>query len=169
LTFLQLFGEYPGERGAHSDLNRGVGLAKACERSRQHRERFRTLLPRLYQPFWFDRQREHYPSEDRVFTAPLFVNAAAELRARLALHQIRSGYEMTGDRDAETAAAPDAVATVFRDPTLQFSFMMKPGDMQVAANRELSRTEFTDQADPERRRLLIRLWLRDGGAPGYIG
>jgi len=150
------------------------GLSRVMSFATAHnalRERFRTLLPRLYQPFRFDRQREHHPSEDRVFAAPLFVNEAGELRARLALHQIRSGYEMTGGSDAETAAALGAVATVFRDPTLQFTFMMKPGDMQFAANREIghSRSEFTDQADPERRRLLIRLWLRNGGAPGYTG
>ena len=43
--------------------------------------------------------------------------------------------------------------------------------MQFVANREIghSRTEFHDYHEAERRRLLIRLWLRDQGAPGYIG
>jgi hypothetical protein len=150
------------------------GLSRVMSFATAHnalREAFPALLPRLYEPFWFDRQREHHAGEETTFAAPLFVNEAGELRARLALHQIRSGYVMRGGADDTTAAALDAVAAVFREPALQFSFTMQPGDMQFAANREIghSRTEFVDHADPARKRLLIRLWLRDGGAPGYIG
>jgi len=150
------------------------GLSRVMSFATAHnalRDGFPALLPRLYQPFWFDRQREHHAGEDPTFAAPLFVNEAGELRARLALHQIRSGYVMRGGADATTAAALDAVAAVFRESALQFSFTMQPGDMQFAANREIghSRTEFVDHADPARKRLLVRLWLRDGGAPGYIG
>src|ERR1700746_1875069 len=40
-----------------------------------------TELPRLYQPFWFDRQREYHPAESAVFAAPVFENPG-ELKAR---------------------------------------------------------------------------------------
>jgi len=150
------------------------GLSRVMSFATAHnalRDGFAALLPRLYEPFWFDRQREHHEGEETTFAAPLFVSEDGQLRARLALHQIRSGYAMRGGSDAVTVAALDAVATVFCDFALQFSFTMQPGDMQFAANREIghSRTEFVDHADPERKRLLIRLWLRNGGVPGYIG
>lgn len=132
---------------------------------------FPDILPRLYEPFRFDRQREHYPDEEPTFTAPVFVNNGGELLARLAQHQIRNGYAMKGGMDARTKQALQAIDTVFKEPALQFEFDMQPGDMQFARNCEIghSRTEFQDFPEPEKRRLLIRLWLRDNGSPGYIG
>src|SRR5215475_9541680 len=67
----------------------------------KHRE----LLPRLYQPFWFDRQREFFPSEPETFFAPVF-EEGAELRCRFSAHQINSGYAIKGEPvDNEGAAA----------------------------------------------------------------
>lgn len=134
-------------------------------------EQYPDILPRLYQPFWFDRQREHYPDEEPIFAAPVFICDNDRLLARLGQHQIRNGYAMRGAMDEGTRAALEAIDGVFRDPVLQFEFDMQPGDMQFARNCEVghSRTEFEDFAEPEKKRLLVRLWLRDAGAPGYIG
>ena len=73
--------------------------------------------------------------------------------------------------DRETEAAIKAIDSVFTDPDLQFEFDMQPGDMQFAMNCEVghSRTEFKDSGDPAQKWLLVRLWLRDHGAPGYVG
>lgn len=135
------------------------------------RERFPDRLARLYEPFWFDRQREHYPDEDPVFAAPIFTNDKGRLIARLGQHQIRNAYELIGAMDTQTQRAIEAIDEVFRDPELQFEFDMQSGDMQFARNCEVghSRTEFVDFSEPEKRRLLVRLWLRRQGAPGYIG
>jgi alpha-ketoglutarate-dependent taurine dioxygenase len=136
------------------------------------RERHADVLPRLYQPFWFDRQREFHPGEASTFSAPLFIRDGDRLSARLSLHQIRGGYALRGETmDNETAAAIEAIKEVFADPSLQFDFHLQAGEMQFVANREVghSRTEFHDHDEAERRRLLIRLWLRNEGAQGYIG
>jgi hypothetical protein len=135
------------------------------------RERFPEALQRLYRPFWFDRQREHRPDEEPLFAAPIFVNDGGKLRARLGQHQIRNGYALKGAMDRETEAAIKAIDTVFTDSDLQYEFDMQPGDMQFAMNCEVghSRTEFRDSGDVAQKRLLVRLWLRDRGAPGYIG
>jgi alpha-ketoglutarate-dependent taurine dioxygenase len=136
------------------------------------RERHAEVLPRLYRPFWFDRQREFHPGEVPTFAAPVFIRHDDRLAARLSLHQIRGGYALRGETmDNETAAAIEAVKDVFADPALQFDFYLKAGDMQFVANREIghARTEFQDHDDAERRRLLVRLWLRDEGAQGYMG
>lgn len=136
------------------------------------RERHREVLPRLYQPFWFDRQREYHPGEPETFSAPVFIRNGERLQARLSLHQIRGGYVLKGGTmDNETTAALEAVKEVFADTSLQYQFRLQPGDIQYVANREIghSRTEFHDFEEVERRRLLVRLWLRNDGAQGYIG
>ena len=136
------------------------------------RERHADVLPRLYQPFWFDRQREFHPGEKSTFSAPVFIRDGERLSARLSLHQIRGGYALRGETmDNETAAAIEAIKDVFADPSLQYDFYLQAGDIQFVANREIghARTEFHDHAAAERRRLLIRLWLRDEGAQGYMG
>jgi alpha-ketoglutarate-dependent taurine dioxygenase len=151
------------------------GLSRVMSFATAHnalRERHRDILPRLYQPFWFDRQREFHPGEPSTFAAPLFVRERERLRARLSLHQIRGGYALRGEGvDNETNAAIEAIAEVFTDSALQFDFRLQAGEIQFAANREIghSRTEFRDHDDAERRRLLVRLWLRNEGAQGYIG
>jgi alpha-ketoglutarate-dependent taurine dioxygenase len=135
------------------------------------RERHRDILPRLYQPFWFDRQREFHEGEVPTMWAPVFTNEG-RLRARMSLHQIRGGYALRGEQmDNETAAAVQAVADVFADQDLQYDFTLQGGEIQFVANREIghSRTKFVDHDEPDRRRLLIRLWLRDQGAQGYMG
>jgi hypothetical protein len=135
-------------------------------------ERYRDILPRLYKPFFFDRQREFHPGETPTFSAPILTNDGERLRARMSLHQIRGGYALRGEKmDNETTAACEAIADVFKDPSLQFDFTLREGEIQFVANREIghSRTKFEDHADVERRRLLIRLWLRDQGAQGYMG
>jgi alpha-ketoglutarate-dependent taurine dioxygenase len=136
------------------------------------RERHREVLPRLYEPFWFDRQREFHPGEPETFSAPVFIRDGERMKARMSLHQIRGGYALKGGgMDNETTAALEAIKDVFADEALQFQFRLQAGEIQYVANREIghSRTGFHDFEEAERRRLLIRLWLRDDGAQGYIG
>ena len=50
-------------------------------------------------------------------------------------------------------------------------FQFEPGQMQLIDNRALGhkRTAFRDWPEPERKRLLVRLWLRDRGGRAYNG
>lgn len=129
------------------------------------------LLPRLHQPFRFDRQREFHPGEEPVFSAPVF-EWAEELRARFSAHQIRGGYALSEQpMDEEGAAALAAMLDIFDDEALSADFDLEPGQMQFVHNRALghSRTAFEDHHEPDRRRHLIRLWLRDRGRRAYAG
>ena len=131
------------------------------------------LLPRLYRPFWFDRQREFFPGEPETFSAPVFEDGdEGELRARFSVHQINSGYAMKGQPvDNEGAAALAATLDIFEDPEVSIDFEFAPGEIQFVDNRTLghSRTEFEDWPEPDRRRHLVRLWLRDHGRRAYTG
>ena len=128
-------------------------------------------LPRLYRPFWFDRQREFFPGEGEIFSAPVFENGG-ELRARFSVHQINGGYALKGEPiDNEGAAALATTLEIFEDPDVSIDFDFAPGEIQFVDNRTLghSRTEFEDHPEPERRRHLVRLWLRDHGHRAYPG
>jgi hypothetical protein len=128
-------------------------------------------LARLYRPFWFDRQREFHEGEPAVFTAPVFT-PGDELHARFSAHQIRGGYALKSEAlDDEAAASMAAMLDLFDDEELSADFDLEPGQLQFVDNRVLghARTQFADFPEPERRRHLVRLWLRDGGRRAYAG
>jgi len=134
-------------------------------------ERYPNRLERLYQPFWFDRQREFRPGESPVFAAPIFAGAG-EPKARFSVHQINGGYALRGepiDRDGE--AALTATLDIFEEDGLSVDFDLEPGQIQFVDNRALghSRTAFVDHPEPDRRRHLVRLWMRDHGRRAYPG
>jgi alpha-ketoglutarate-dependent taurine dioxygenase len=132
-----------------------------------HRDR----VQRLYRPFWFDRQREYRPGEAPIFAAPVFEDTG-ELRARFSVHQISGGYALAGEPiDGEGEAAISATLEIFDDDGLSVDFDLEPGQMQFVHNRALghSRTAFVDHPDPNRKRHLVRLWMRDQGRRAYPG
>src|SRR5438046_424688 len=76
---------------------------------------YRHHLPRLYAPFWFDRQREYRPGESAIFAAPVFENTG-DLKARFSVHQIIGGYAMKGEPiDSEGEAAIAGATGLFDD------------------------------------------------------
>ena len=127
-------------------------------------------LERLYRPFWFDRQREHHPSEQPIFAAPVFEKS--EALARFSVHQMRGGYALKGEPlDEDGEAAITAMLDLFDDDDLSVDFDLEPGQIQFVHNRALghSRTAFVDHPEPDRRRHLVRLWMRDHGRRAYPG
>jgi alpha-ketoglutarate-dependent taurine dioxygenase len=158
---------HPAKQGGISQVMSVATVHQALQ------ERFPALMDRLYRPFWYDRHAEHHVDEPATFAAPIFERGAdGTVKARLALSEIFAGYELRGERmDNETAAALDAVQEVFDRPELRVELDFAPGQIQYVNNRATghARTEFIDHAEPERRRHLVRLWLRDGGRRGYRG
>ena len=73
-------------------------------------------LGRLYQPFWFDRQREFHPGESPVFAAPVF-DDSAELQARFSVHQINGGYALKGEPVDEAGELPCRRCSTFSRTT----------------------------------------------------
>lgn len=153
---------------------RSGGLSRVASFHTLHnrlRESRPDALERLYRPFWFDRQREFHPGEVPVFSAPVFEDGE-RVRARYSTHQIRGGYAVKGEPlDNAGAAALAAMLELFDDPELSFDFALEPGQIEFADNRALghARSEFDDHPEPDRRRHLVRLWLRDAGRRSYQG
>ena len=95
-----------------------------------------------------------------------------ELKARFSVHQINSGYALRGQPiDDEGAAAIAAMFDIVEEDGLSVDFDLEPGQMQFVDNRALghSRTAFVDYPEPEAKRHLVRLWMRDHGRRAYPG
>ncbi len=157
---------------------RSGGISHVISFYTVHNELLRThpeVLQRLYQPFWFDRQKEYRSDEPQVICEPMFsydANLEGRLRARLGLFQIQSGYTLQNEAmDEEAKAAFAALKEVFAKTELTFNFTLERGQLQYANNRELChrRTGFEDFEDPAMRRNIVRVWLRNAGERRYQG
>jgi alpha-ketoglutarate-dependent taurine dioxygenase len=163
--YVGLFCLRRAQSGGHSRVISFHTVHNALQR------RYPDGLERFYRPFWFDRQREFRPGDSAIFSAPVFENSG-ELQARFSAHQINGGYALRGEPiDGAGQAAMTAMLDIFEEDDLSINFDFEPGQIQFVDNRVLghSRTAFIDDPDPDRRRHLVRLWLRDHGRRAYPG
>ena len=130
------------------------------------------VLERLYQPFLWDRQAEHGPGAPLVARAPVFCTQDGRLKVRANHSLIRKGYEVAGQElDEAGDRALTTLASLMEQKRFWFELPVERGQMQFINNRETAhyRSAFEDSSDPDRRRRLIRVWMRASGGPGYDG
>jgi hypothetical protein len=135
-------------------------------------ERHPNLLARLYQPFYFDRQREHAPGDVMVTHHPMFEERDGRMVARLSHRQVVNGYKLAGvPLDGLAHDALEAFEAILEELGRARNFVFAPGQIQYVNNLALGhrRTRFEDWPEPERKRHLVRLWLRDSGRRSYGG
>ena len=136
------------------------------------RKRHGQLLPRLYQPFHWDRQAEHDPAESKFATHPVFAFDGRTLTARYYEDYVVKGYALAGEPlDGMGREALAAMREVVDAPAHWTEFRIETGQFQYLNNRLFahSRTAFDDAPDSERRRHMIRLWNRDEGTADLEG
>src|SRR5215467_14702502 len=75
-------------------ISRVVSLETAHNLILQHHP---LLLERLYQPYWFDRQREHAPEAALALRRPVFSLEDGRLKARLSRYLIHQGYQLADE------------------------------------------------------------------------
>ncbi len=164
---------YVGLLCVRTAMEGGVsGIVSFATAHEEMRKRHPELLDRLYKPYYFDRQREHAPGDVMTTHHPMFEKIGDRVIARLSNFQVRNGYKIAGvPLDNEGAAALEAFEAILNEPGLSARFHFEPGQMQLIDNRTLGhkRTGFRDWPDAERKRLLVRLWLRDSGSRAYNG
>jgi alpha-ketoglutarate-dependent taurine dioxygenase len=130
------------------------------------------LLARLYRPFYWNRQGEH-PSGDPITSInPLFVYDGKRLDGRVNRRLLEVGYELMNElMDEDGAAALDALYEIMNDPALNFTFNLEAGQIQYLNNWHCAhqRSAYEDYDEPDRRRHLVRIFLRGEGARSYMG
>jgi hypothetical protein len=130
------------------------------------------VLPRLFQPFYFDRLDEHAPHDSQLSCKPIFEIDGGTLSVNYSPGLVELGYLKRGEEmNAETRAAFEMLRKATDSPGLCKEFEFQRGQIQVINNRRLGhcRTSFRDWDEPERKRKLVRLWIRKSGRPFYQG
>ena len=132
----------------------------------------RDVIPRLYQTFHYDRQQEHAPGDSLTLEKPMVEYNGKTIAFNFSPRLVQQGYDVAGvEMDAEAKAALDALRSITESSGLGKTFKFERGQIQIANNRKLGhrRTAFTDHTDPNKRRHLVRTWIRDNGRPFYQG
>jgi len=130
------------------------------------------LVGRLFEPYLFDRNREHAPGAAPVISHPLMEMEGGELRCRLSHGHVVNGYKMAGvAMDPLGEGALLALEATFQEPQFARELFFEPGQIQILDNRRIGhrRTGFTDYEEEDLKRHLVRLWLRDRGRRFYNG
>jgi alpha-ketoglutarate-dependent taurine dioxygenase len=130
------------------------------------------LLRRLYQPFHVNRQGEHPEGDPVTHYYPVFTYDGNSLRARFNKRLDYKGYELVGERMDELGAeALEAMHNVMSEPEHHFTFELAAGQLQYMNNSGIAhrRTQYFDYDEPDKRRHLVRIFLRNGGRRSYMG
>jgi alpha-ketoglutarate-dependent taurine dioxygenase len=130
------------------------------------------LLDRLFTPYLFDRNREHAPDAPEVISHSLMNIADGQLTCRLSRRHVINGYKMAcKELDALGLEALETLEATMNQRHLIREFFFEPGQIQIVDNRRLGhrRTGYTDYEEPDKRRHLVRLWLRSRGRRFYNG
>ena len=154
---------------AEGGLSRIVNMLAVLEIMNDQYPHF---VPRLRQPYFFDRQREHSDTEQKTIFAPLLCNEAEGLRVRVSRNLIYQGYNLAAKKiDSVGEAALDAFFSVIDDPKMYIEFRFEPGQIQFLNNRLIGhkRTSFKDSSEIGMKRKLCRVWLREKGKRFYNG
>jgi alpha-ketoglutarate-dependent taurine dioxygenase len=164
--YVGLFCRHPAKSG---------GVSRFCSLYSVHQrilKQYPQELARLYQPVWFDRQKEHRDGAEPVCLAPYFSWRNGRMFARANASLIRKGYAVAGEpMDATLAAALDAIDEVCAAEDLWYEAPLQRGQVQYLNNHEVGhyRSAFEDFDEPERKRHLYRLWHRESGSTSYDG
>lgn len=136
------------------------------------RRRCPELLARLYRPYYWNRQGEHPPGDPITNANPIFRFDGKRLNARVNRRLLQVGHELMDEpMDPEGAAALDALYAMMDEPDLNFGFDLASGQIQYLNNWRCAhqREDYVDYDDPDKRRHLVRIFLRDEGARSYMG
>ncbi len=140
--------------GGLSRLASSVTVYNELLRSKPH------LVPRLYQPLYFDTKGE---AGIRAFPVAPCAYADGELRTFWQSDYYRSAPRLPEvpaltDQEQELLDSYDAIAD---SPEIHLDMALEPGDLQLVSNHSIlhARTAYEDHPEPEQRRHLLRLWL----------
>lgn len=115
------------------------------------------------EPFYFSRQNEEAPDEPAYYGQPLFDTADGRTFSKWNRNRVQSAQKIEGvpELSARQRETMEALDEILQRPGVMFTMYVEPGDLQIMNNNVVlhSRTEFVDFEEPEKQRLLCRLWL----------
>ena len=140
------------------------GLSKAASSAAVHNEVLRRrpdLMEALYHPFHFSRQSEQVVGEQPWYSGSIYAVLEGKFMSQFSLTYIESAQRFL-EVPRLTSTQEDAIRLVASvADELCITFRMQPGDIQLVNNHVMyhARTNYEDHAVPEKKRLLLRMWL----------
>lgn len=124
------------------------------------------LLALLERGFHYNIRGGGPPGPGRDVTrhrVPVFVRHGDRVAGRFNGQAIRTAPEFPGVAmlTAEEIAAVALVEELALRPDLRFDMALEPGDLQLLSNHDVihTRSAFEDHPEPDRKRLLLRIWI----------
>lgn len=121
----------------------------------------------LHEPFCVDRRDEESAGQKPYYVTPCFNWFKGRMLVRYNRTFIESAQRFA---DVPRLGAPqlealDLMDALCDDPAFRLDMPFEPGDMQFVCNYVIlhSRTTYEDYSEPDRKRHLLRLWLRTPG------
>ena len=140
------------------------GMSRVASATAVHNEilkRYPELIDQFYNEWHFSRQGEERPGEARTYPKPFFGFQDGYFTGHTSPMYVHAGqrYAEVPRLTEKQLAALDLYTQLTNELALDMAF--EPGDIQLLNNHVTyhSRTAFEDYPEPERKRLLLRLWL----------
>ena len=125
------------------------------------------LARALYEPFCVDRRDEESAGQKPWYVTPCFNWFGGRMFIRYNRTFIESAqrFPEVPRLTALQIEALDLMDELCNDPRLRLDMPFEPGDMQFVCNYTIlhSRNDYEDYPEPDRKRHLLRLWLRTPG------
>jgi hypothetical protein len=133
------------------------------------------LAPLMFEPLHWDWFRQDHNAPSRTYTSPIvdITDGVFSIYAGGLYVKTAQNYPEVPRLRPEQIELLDLIDAIAMEPGMALEMDFRPGDIQWLSNYAAlhSRTEFVDWPEPQRRRHLLRLWLRREGdrpvVPGF--
>jgi Taurine catabolism dioxygenase TauD, TfdA family len=154
----------PAREGGASSLTSAATVYNEVLRRRPE------LAPLLFEPFSWDWYRQDHDAPEHTYASPIcsFVDGVLSMYAGSAMVYSAQDYPEVPRLSTAQREVLELVDAISQEPGIPLDMDLQPGDMQWLLNYAAlhSRTAYTDHPERDRRRHLLRLWLRrDVGRP----
>ncbi len=142
------------------------GLSMICSSATVYNEmleRRPDLARVLAEPFYVDRKGEVPEGKEPYYRMPVFNFYEGHLTTYYARDFLQgaSRHEGVPELTDDQKEAMEMLESICEEEEIRLDMTLRSGDIQFLHNHQMfhSRTGYTDHADPEKRRHLLRLWL----------
>jgi len=151
------------------------GISRVASMLNAHnilREKYPRYLERLYKPFWWNRQGEHHEGDAPTHFYPIFSSDGKSVHARFIKWLLYKGYELMEEKfDQLGQDAIEKMFDIMSDPVNHLMFDLEPGEIQFMNNFVVahSRSDYEDKGGKNKKRHLVRIFLRNDGRRSFMG
>jgi len=160
--FVGLYCVNPAKKGGESKFVSVYSIHNKMLKEHKH------FLEMLYEQFHFDKRRGEYePGKSLTSVKPIFTYNGNQLKCRYLRDYLNDGHKIQNiPLSKEQNEALDIFDKIIHDENLAITYDLQQNDMVFFNNDRVmhGRTSFEDFEDIEKKRLMVRAWIKDGSS-----